>query len=304
MRDAFLRALTDLAQDDPAVMLVNGDLGFKVLDDYIARFPDQYINAGIAEQNMTAIACGLALTGARAYTYSIGNFPTLRCLEQIRNDVCYHGADVTVVSIGAGLSYGPLGMSHFATEDLAIMRALPGMTVVAPSDPWQAHALALQLYERGGPAYLRIDKSEAGLSEGTVELGKARQVRDGDDAVIFTTGGILGEALAAADVLAAEGAAVRVVDIHTIKPLDVAAVCEAASACGRVLTLEEHSVIGGLGGAIAEACLEGGVALKAFRRMGLADLFPEIVGDQAYLRAHLGIDARAVSAALREMLAR
>jgi transketolase len=137
-----------------------------------------------------------------------------------------------------------------------------------------------------------------------VELGKARQVRPGDDAVIFATGGILGEALEAADLLATEGISVRVVDVHTIKPLDAEMICDAASACGRVLTLEEHSVIGGLGGAIAEACLEGGVALKVFRRMGLADLFPEIVGDQAYLRRHLGIDAQAVSAALRDMLAR
>ena len=139
MREAFVRALTKLAADDERVLLVNGDLGFGVLNDFIRRFPNQYVNAGIAEQNMTAIACGSAMTGARAYTYSIGNFPTLRCLEQLRNDVCYHHSDVTVVAVGGGFSYGQLGVSHFATEDLAIMRTLPGMTVVAPSDPWQAH---------------------------------------------------------------------------------------------------------------------------------------------------------------------
>jgi transketolase len=302
MRDAFVRALTELAAEDPSVMLVNGDLGFGVLTDFIDRFPDNYVNAGVAEQNMTAVACGMALTGARAYTYSIGNFPTLRCLEQIRNDVCYHGADVTVVAIGGGFSYGPLGMSHFATEDLAILRALPGMTVVAPSDPWQAYALTRQLHARGGPAYLRIDKGAAGLPEGSVELGRVRQVRDGGDAVIFTTGGILGEALAAADRLAEEGRSIRVVDIHTIKPLDTEAVIEAARVCRRVVTLEEHSIIGGLGGAIAEVCLEAGIPIETFRRIGLDDRHPSIVGDQSFLRRHHGMDAAAVAEVLRSML--
>ena len=302
MRDAFVRALTELTQTDPSILLVNGDLGFGVLTDFIGRFPDNYVNAGVAEQNMTAIACGAALAGARSYTYSIGNFPTLRCLEQLRNDVCYHRADVTVVAVGGGFSYGQLGMSHFATEDLAILRALPDMTVVAPSDPWQAYALTRQLHARGGPAYLRIDKGRAGLPEGTVELGKARQARSGDDAVIFATGGILGEAIAVADELAALGAGIRVIDIHTIKPLDVEAVCVAARACRRVVTLEEHNVIGGLGGAVAEACLDGGIALDAFRRMGLQDAYPDVVGDQSFLRARHGLDQQAVAAVLREML--
>lgn len=302
MRDAFIGALTELAADDPAIMLVNGDLGFAVLDDYIARFPSNYVNAGVAEQNMTAVACGMALEGARAYTYSIGNFPTLRCLEQLRNDVCYHNAAVTVVGIGGGFSYGQLGMSHFATEDLAILRALPGMTVVVPSDPWQAYELTHQLYRRGGPAYLRLDKGCAGLPPGKLQLGKAREVRPGSDAVIFATGGILQEALAAADTLSQSGVAVCVVDIHTIKPFDAEAVCDAARACGYVLTLEEHSVIGGLAGAVAEAILEGGIALRGFRRIGLADCYPGVVGDQAYLRRHYGMDGSAAAAELRRML--
>ena len=150
MRDAFIRALSELADQDPSIVLVNGDLGFGVLNDFIANRPTQYLNAGVAEQNMTAVACGMALEGARAYTYSIANFTTLRCLEQLRNDVCYHDANVTAVSVGGGFSYGQLGMSHFATEDLAILRALPNMTVVAPSDPWQAAELTKQLHKRGG----------------------------------------------------------------------------------------------------------------------------------------------------------
>jgi transketolase len=301
MRDSFVRALTELAAEDPRVMLVNGDLGFGVLTDFIARFPNNYVNAGIAEQNMTAVACGMALAGARAYTYSIGNFPTLRCLEQLRNDVCQHRADVTAVAVGGGFSYGQLGMSHFATEDLAILRALPEMTVVAPSDPWQAYALTRQLHTRGGPAYLRLDKSSAGLPETAIELGKARTVRDGGDAVVFATGGVLGEAVAAADCLAGEGIALRVIDVHTLKPLDTEAICAAVRACGHVVTIEEHNIVGGLGAAVAEACLDGGVAVAGFRRIGIADAYPSVVGDQAYLRTHHGIDAAAVIAAVRAM---
>lgn len=302
MRDSFVRALSELAAEDPSLVLVTGDLGFGVLTDFAERYPQSYVNAGVAEQNMTAVACGMALAGARAYTYSIGNFPTLRCLEQLRNDVCYHQADVTVVAVGAGFSYGQLGMSHFATEDLAILRALPEMAVVAPSDPWQAYALTRQLHARGGPSYLRLDKAKAGLPEGPVQFGKARQVRAGSDAVIFASGAILGEALGAAELLAQEGAEVRVVDVHTLKPFDVDGVCEAARACGDVATLEEHTVVGGLGGAVAEALLEGGVAVRRFRRIGLRDCWPGEVGDQQHLRARHGMDGRAVAAELRAMV--
>ncbi len=304
MREAFVRALTKLADDDERVLLVNGDLGFGVLNDFIERFPNQYVNAGIAEQNMTAIACGSAMTGARAYTYSIGNFPTLRCLEQLRNDVCYHHSNVTVVAVGGGFSYGQLGVSHFATEDLAIMRSLPGMTVVAPSDPWQAHELTMQLYARGGPAYLRIDKGSAGAPPGEVEIGKAREVRGGSDAALFTVGGILSEGLAAAETLAGEGIEVRIVDVHTIKPLDVDGVLEAARECGHVVTLEEHIVTGGLGSAVAETCADAGLRLKSFHRIGLGDVFPNVVGDQSYLRARHGLDAASVASVIRRAVAR
>ncbi len=306
MRDAFVRALAELADKDPDVILVNGDLGFGVLTDFIENRPTQYVNAGVAEQNMTGLAAGMALEGARAYTYSIGNFTTLRCLEQLRNDVCYHDANVTAVAVGGGFSYGQLGMSHFATEDLAILRALPGMTVVAPSDPWQAVELTKQMYAKAGPAYLRIDKDKAGLPEapGDVTLGKVRRVREGGDATVFTTGAILVEALAAAEVLAGEGIELTLVDVHTIKPFDAAGVVAAAQATGVVLTLEEHTVIGGLGSAVAEALLDAGCCPRAFRRMGVQDLYPTVVGDQRYLRREYGLDSVALAAAVRDALGR
>jgi transketolase len=304
VRDAFIKALTELADADPRVMLVNGDLGFGVLTEFAAARPSQYVNAGVAEQSMTAVACGMALEGAKSYTYSIGNFTTLRCLEQLRNDVCYHNASVTAVAIGGGFSYGQLGMSHFAIEDIAILRALPNMTVVVPSDPWQCYELTKQLYARGGPAYLRIDKDKAGLPEAPQEitLGKARQVRDGTHAVIFSTGAILSETLAAADMLAKDGIEVRLIDVHTIKPLDVEAIVAAANACGVVLTVEEHNVVGGLGGAVAEACLEGGARVRIFRRIGLMDQYPSVVGDQKFLRRTYGMDALSIAEAVRAML--
>ncbi len=304
MRDAFIAELTLLAEADERVTLITGDLGFGVLNSYAERFPNQFINAGVAEQNMTALAAGMALAGHKVYTYSIANFTTLRCLEQIRNDVCYHDCDVTVVSVGGGFSYGQLGMSHFATEDLAILRALPNIMVVAPTDPWEARVLTRQMAMRPGPKYLRLDKGKAGLPEeaSAVELGKVRTVRDGNDLTLIATGAILAEALKAADQLAARGVAARVLAVHTLKPLDEAPILAAAGETGGIVTVEEHNILGGLGGAVAEICLSANAAPRSFRRIGLADLYPTIVGDQDYLRAAYGMDASAVLAAAADMV--
>ncbi len=203
MRDAFIEELSVLAKDDPSIMLLTGDLGFGVLNNFADQYPNQFINVGVAEQNMSGLAAGMALEGYKVYTYSIANFTTLRCLEQIRNDICYHDADVTLVSVGAGFSYGQLGVSHFATEDLAILRALPNMMVVAPSDPWEAKILTRQMAAISGPKYLRIDKGAAGCREKPldVRLGKGRIVCEGTDVTIVSIGAILSEALKAAGLL-------------------------------------------------------------------------------------------------------
>jgi transketolase len=306
MRDAFIQKLSELAKSDDRVALLTGDLGFGVLDDFARSFPNQYINAGIAEQNMTALAAGMALTGWKTYTYSIANFTTLRCLEQIRNDVCYHGADVKIISVGGGFSYGQLGMSHFATEDMAIMRALPEMRVVAPAELWEVQDLAEQLYKEPGPAYLRIDKSSGGtprkLGE-RAEIGKARIVRDGQDLTILSIGGILKEAVAAAATLADAGVEARVVSVSSLKPFDTQAVIAAATETGGLITVEEHNIIGGLAGAVAEACMEAHVLPGFFRRLGLHDCYPSVVGDQSYLRTEYGLDAQAIVAAVLEAIA-
>lgn len=301
MRDAFLETLTELAAQDPRVMLITGDLGYGVLTKFAERFPNQFVNAGVAEQNMTSIAAGMALSGFRVYTYSIANFPTLRCLEQVRNDICYHDCDVTIVAVGGGFSYGQLGMSHFATEDLAIMRALPNMRVVAPTEKWEAQDLTRELAQQKGPAYLRIDKDAGGMARREGEratLGKARRVREGADATIIVTGAILREALIAAERLAAQGVQCRIEAMHTIKPLDEAAILAAAKETGGVVTLEEHSRIGGLKGAVAETLLSHGARVGFFKSIALDDVFPTIVGDQSYLRGRYGMDATAIEAAI------
>src|SRR5882757_6882308 len=161
MRDHFVKRLSEMAETDSRITLMTGDLGFGVLTDFQKRFPKQFINAGVAEQNMTGLATGLALDGRTVFTYSIANFPTLRCLEQIRNDICYHEANVKVVAIGGGFSYGALGISHHATEDIAIMRSLPGMTVLCPGDVHEAIEATTIAYRTPGPCYLRLDKSAA-----------------------------------------------------------------------------------------------------------------------------------------------
>jgi transketolase len=306
MRDEFIKELTRQATEDPSVMLITGDLGFGVLTEFSKRFPDQFINAGVAEQNMMAMACGLAMEGYRVFTYSIANFTTLRCLEQIRNDVCYHNADVTVVSVGGGFSYGQLGVSHFATEDLAILRALPNITIIAPSDPWEAEELTRQMSSIPGPKYLRIDKSSAGLTsdKGCVSLGKARRVREGTDATVICIGAILGEALAAAEKLAQEGIQLRIVSVHSLKPLDTTEVIAAARDTDGIVTLEEHTIVGGLGGVVAETLLDAGCTPGFFRRIGINDIYPSKVGDQYYLRMEYGMNSEALINVVRKALNR
>jgi transketolase len=301
MRDAFVQALTEIAACHPQVMLLTGDLGFGALDHFSRSFPRQFVNVGVAEQNMTGLAVGLALEGRVVFTYSIGNFPTLRCLEQIRNDACYHGADVKIVAIGGGMSYGAVGASHHATEDLAILRSLPGMTVVSPGDCWEVREATRALVEHRGTAYLRLDKSSARHVDRPGEvfrLGKARVVADGRDVTLVATGGILGEAMRAAEILRHSGVESRVLSMHTIKPLDTHGLIEAATETAGMVAVEEHTIEGGLGGAIAEALLECGVTPGFFARIGLRSGFSSVVGSQSYLRSVYGLDAEAIASAV------
>ena len=307
MRTAFIRALTDLAGQDRRITLVTGDMGFGVVEKFAQAYPEQFVNAGVAEQNMTGVAVGMALTGRIAFTYSIGNFPTLRCVEQIRNDVCYHVANVKVVTVGGGFAYGGLGISHHATEDLAIMRALPNMVVVAPGDPIEADAATRAVALRPGPSYLRLGRAgERAVHAAPLrfELGKAIIVREGGDLTLISTGGMLERAVRVADQLEADGIRVRVVSMHTLKPLDTDAVVRAAQETAAVVTLEEHSAIGGLGSAVAEVLAEAQIPRLRFRRLALPSAFASTVGSQDYLRDAYGLSEQAIRSALRGLLAK
>jgi transketolase len=289
-----------MAAANPRIFFITGDLGFGVVDRFAEKFPRHFLNAGVAEQNMTGLATGIALEGRIVYTYSIGNFPTLRCLEQVRNDAAYHGANVKIVCIGGGFSYGTLGMSHHATEDLAIMRAL-SIPTVAPGCLWEAGEATEALAAYPGTSYLRLDKSSAGNTSRPHEsftVGKARVLRDGDDVTLIATGGILGVVLRAADELSAKTKITcRVISMHTVHPLDSDAVLSAARETGGIVTVEEHTVNGGLGSAIAEVCMDRGVTPAGFQRIGFRDGLPSIVGSQSYLRQRYGMDESAVIAA-------
>lgn len=307
MRTAFLRAIEALAAEDPRVNLVVGDLGFSVVEPFAQRFPKQFLNAGIAEQNMTGLAAGMALSGKIVFTYSIANFPTLRCLEQIRNDACYHNANVKVVSVGGGLAYGALGSSHQATEDLAVMRALPGMTVLAPGDPVEAEWATRAAAAHDGPCYLRLGKAGERVvhkGEARFELGRAAQLRDGEDVTLISTGAMLESCLTAADQLRGSGLSTRVLSMHTLKPFDADAVRKAAQETSAVMTVEEHSVIGGLGSAAAEALAQAPGRAAAFRIMALPDRFCREVGGQEHLRAVSGLSVEDIVGNARALLER
>ena len=289
MRTAFFNALLEQAQRDASIFLIVGDLGFGEVERFAGRFPQRFVNIGVAEQNMSGVAAGLALSGKTVFTYSIANFPTLRCLEQVRNDICYHRANVKIVSVGGGFSYGALGMSHHATEDLAIMRSLPEMVVVAPGDPMEAALATAAVAAHQGPCYLRLGRAgEPAVHRGPIEfsIGKAVLVRSGNDLTLISTGSMLPVALEVADELRGQ---VRVLSMHTIKPLDVQAVLDAARETAAIFTLEEHSVNGGLGGAVAEVLAESGELRIPFKRIGLPPTFSAYVGRQEYLRAQHGI---------------
>ncbi len=305
MRDVFIRRLSKMAERDPRIMLITGDLGFSVLDDYRRRFPRQFINAGVAEQNMTGLATGLALEGHVVYTYSIANFVFMRCLEQIRNDAAYHDCNVNVVSVGGGFSYGSLGISHHATEDLAIMRTLPGLTVVSPCDDWEAAEATEAVANRTGTSYLRLDRSTAKVNRRPSEefrLGTPRMLRDGVDVTLVATGGIMSEVLLAADELAHHDVSCRVLSVHTLKPLDPEPFFCAALETGGLITVEEHTVDGGLGGAVAELLLESGAIPAVFRRIGLRAGFSSAVGSQQYLRTRYGMNAESIVNTVRDAL--
>lgn len=303
MRDTFVKTLLEIAKRDKNVYIVTGDLGFGVLKPFWDELPDQIINAGIAEQNMTSIAAGLAMQGKVVYTYSIGNFPTLRCIEQIRNDCAYHDANVKVVCVGGGFVYGSLGMSHHATEDIAMMRALPNVTVVAPGDLVEAACATKAIYETPGTCYLRLGRGgEKQIHDGidNFEIGKAIKIQDGEKVAIFSTGAIFDEVDEACKVLGEEGIVPAVYTFPTVKPIDKDVILECASKYKTIITVEEHNLSGGFGSAVAEVLAEQDSKDAKLVRIALDDRYSCIVGSQKYLRQQYSIDSKAIIEKVKE----
>ncbi len=296
MRNTFINTLYDLAIDDKNIYLMTGDLGFGVLTKFWETYPDRFFNAGIAEQNMTSVAAGMALEGKNVFTYSIANFPTLRCLEQIRNDVAYHNANVKIVSIGAGFAYGGAGMSHHATEDLAIMRSLPNITVFSPADPLETVYVTKAACALNSPCYIRLGKGgESNIHDNirNFEIGKAIKIIDGKKICIFATGSIAIEAKKAAINLNNSKISTALYTFPTVKPIDIELIENCALEFDLIITIEEHNIVGGFGSAVAEVMAEIN-SNSVLRRIGLKDTYSSIVGSQEFLRDNYGMSHRSI----------
>jgi len=295
MRTAFIRAVLEIAAQNERVWLLCGDLGYSVLEPFAARFPGRFVNVGVAEQNMTGVAAGLAMCGKIVFTYSIANFPVIRCLEQIRNDVCYHNLDVKIVAVGGGLAYGSQGYTHHGVEDLAVTRVLPNMTVLAPGDPVEAALATRAIADRRGPCYLRLGKAGEPVVHRTAPdfaVGRAITLRTGTGVTLISSGATLELTVAAADALGLRGVSVRVLSMPTLQPLDHGAVAAAIRETGGIVTVEEHGA-GGLGSAVAEVIAEIGAPVR-FRSVRLRSTPSTAAGSQKALLLEHGISAEQV----------
>ena len=300
MRNHLIDKITEIAGTDHRIMMLNGDLGFSVLESFQEKFPDRYVNVGIAEQNMAAVAAGLALEGNMVFTYSIGNFPTLRCIEQIRNDVCYHHANVKIVAVGGGFAYGTLGMTHHATESIAMMRALPGMQVYAPCDYVSAIHIAEAVCASDGPCYVHLERGKEApvFAEGQcIDVTKIQCMDQGKKIAVLCLGTVVQEAMKANTLLPEK---VSVYSVLRVKPIDEETLRQLEEEYQYIITMEEQNIIGGLGGAVAEVLAETGIGCRLIR-MGLKDEFTSIVGNQEYLRSIYGLDSGALVKKIQEL---
>lgn len=297
MRNAFADEMTQLATQDTRIVLLSGDIGNKLFDNLKQVDADRFYNCGVAEANMMGVAAGMALSGLRPVIYTITPFTTTRCFEQIRVDVCYHNAPVIIVGTGSGLSYAELGPTHHSLEDMAILRTLPGMRVLAPCDATELRCALRAALQQDNPVYIRIGKKgEPAIHKETPDfhIGKAITVRKGTDVVILSAGTVMPEVLNAADLLASHQISVSVVSFHTIKPLDNDFLNLAAKQFKLLVTVEEHGLIGGLGSAVAEWCASQQQTISQLN-LGTPDEFMHEVGSQEYAREKYGLVAENIA---------
>ncbi len=296
MRGAFVRALVEIASRDPRVLLLTGDLGYMALEPFSERFPDRFLNLGVAEQNMVGTATGLAEAGFIPFAYSIATFLTLRPYEFIRNGPVWHGLPVRLVGVGGGFEYGPQGITHHALEDLGLMRMQPGLTVVAPADARQTASAVRATWDLPGPVYYRIgkdDRTEVPGLDGRFDLGRAQPIRDGDDVLLVACGSVASEAAAAADALAARGLRAAVLVVASVQPAPVSDLLAALRRVPLAVTVEAHYVTGGLGSLVAEVIAEHGLPCR-LARCGVRRGPDGISGSPRRLQDSHGLSAGAI----------
>jgi Transketolase, C-terminal subunit len=304
--EIYGQTLCDLGTDHPEIVGLSADLAKSTkIGLFGEKFPDRFFNVGIAEQNMFGMAAGLAKAGLVPFVSTFAVFTSMRGLDQVHTDICYQNLDVKMIATHAGLSFGQAGSTHHCTEDIAIMRAMANLAVIVPADGWETANAVRAAYARKGPVYIRInrgfdqilyDKPDYGF-----ELGKAVELKEGTDLTIIACGSTVWRALEAAKILdKADGLKVRVLNMHTIKPIDAEAVEKAVKETRRIMTVEDHTIIGGLGSAVAEVAASTGKSFS-FKRLGLPDCF-SIIGLHEDLMAHYGYDENGIVAAAREMM--
>lgn len=306
MRNTCLDMVYELARADDRIVFIGSDLGVGVLDDFKRELPDRFFMEGVSEAHVIGMATGMALEGKIPYVNTIATFLTRRCFEQIVLDMCLHNVNVRLIGNGGGFVYAPLGPTHLATDDLAILRAVPNMTIVAPADADEMKRLMPLTVDYPGSIYIRLGKGYdpiVSTDDVPFEIGKAIRMREGKDVLLVTTGVGLQVSLAAADELGDQGIDATVLHVHTVKPLDEQAILMAAPNVRVVLTVEEHTVVGGLGSAVAEVLMESDCSVwKPFRRVGIPDTFADQYGSQDSLMARYGISAARVSQSAVDLL--
>ena len=286
MRNTFVNCLIEQARIDDRIIIISPDMGFTVFEKFIDEFPDRFYNVGVAEQNAIGVASGLALSGKMVYVYSIIPFITMRCFEQIRINIAYMNCNVRLVGVGAGLTYGAQGPTHHAIEDISIMRSLPNMTVCCPGDPIETRELINESFHYKGPIYFRLGKNgERNIHrENTkIKIGKAVTISEGDFLAIITTSNMLEQGKLITEKFFEYGKNITLISMPTIKPLDIEIITDLINQDIPIITLEEHSIIGGLGTAVAEVISESNKKIK-FKRIGLPDEYSRYIGNQFYLR--------------------
>lgn len=294
MRTAFINKLTEMALYNENIYLLTGDMGFSVFEKFAKKFPNRFYNVGIAESSMISIAAGLAMNRKKVYVYSIIPFVTMRCFEQIRVDLCYQNLNVILVGVGGGLSYGPSGATHHAIEDISIMRSLPNMKVICPGDPFETENAVEQALDLDGPCFIRLNKNKEPrlYDENKIEfkIGKAIKIYSGNQISIITTGNMLEQSINISKKLQKFGFSINLYSMHTVKPIDKEAIFECMKSSQYIFTIEEHSIIGGLGSAVSEVIAQNIDRKIHFKSFGIPDTYAECAGSRDYFRKKYEID--------------